>query len=218
MPENNLFPIDLDSIELKLSEANSATIEKHNNLIESIELIPDQINADTEAVIAQNTLRELSALSREWREARLADGRPFANATKLVKQWFSKFEDRLKSKEIHLKRLLGDFALSQQIQEPEVKEDIEEKKGLWQKLKGRKDDEPNLETESSKEDSNNESKQPVDVLMKWQIMDFDRSEVPIEELREHLTEHCIRNALEKHLKINGPEKKLQGVNYEQVVI
>ena len=33
---------------------------------------------------------------KEWRLARLADGKPFADATKIVKNWFGHYEDYLK--------------------------------------------------------------------------------------------------------------------------
>ncbi|GIR87336.1 MAG: hypothetical protein CM15mP86_07950 [Gammaproteobacteria bacterium] len=57
--------------------------------------------------------------------SRLEDGRPFTNATKLVKEWFRDHEDYLNSKTKSLIKKLTDFAIKQQ--KVEVKDS-----GLWQ--------------------------------------------------------------------------------------
>ena len=126
MPNNNLFNIDIDNIESILAEANADLLEKHANLLNKISEIPSEISNPNEAESVQNLLAEMKSVGKEWRTARLRDGSPFTDATKIVKKWFGHYEDYLKNKTKNTNQQLTDFAISQQEEIEEVVEEEEE--------------------------------------------------------------------------------------------
>jgi len=217
MPNNNLFNIDIDSIESVLAEANTDLLEKHANLLNKISEIPSEISNPNEAESVQNLLAEMKSVGKEWRTARLRDGSPFTDATKIVKKWFGHYEDYLKNKTKNTNQQLTDFAISQQEEIEEVAEEAEEAEepGLWQKLTGTSERTTGAETEDTQTTTENETEQVINVPLAWQIKGYDITTLPLEELREHFTDHCIKMALKKHLDNNGPNL-LEGVEYEQI--
>ena len=209
MPNNNLFNIDVDNIESILAEANTDLLEKHANLLNKISEIPSEISNPNEVESVQNLLTEMKSVGKEWRTARLRDGSPFTDATKIVKKWFSHYEDYLKNKTKNINQLLTDFAISQQEEPEEAEEEVVEEPGLWQKLTGKGDKLPDTQTDET------EVEPAIKVPLAWQVKGYNISTLPLEELREHFTDHSIRMALKKHLDNNGPNL-LEGVEYEQI--
>ena len=102
MPNNNLFNIDIDNIELLLAEANTDLLDKHVNLVNKISKIPSEISNPNEVELVQNLLTEIKSVGKQWSKTRLKDGKPFTDATKIVKNWFGHYEDYLKNKTIFL--------------------------------------------------------------------------------------------------------------------
>ena len=209
MPNNNLFNIDIDNIESILAEANADLVEKHANLLNKISEIPSEISNPNEVESVQNLLTEMKSVGKKWSKARLADGRPFTDATKIVKKWFSHYEDYLKNKTKNINQLLTDFAISQQEEPEEAEEEVVEEPGLWQKLTGKGDKLPDTQTDET------EVEPAIKVPLAWQVKGYNISTLPLEELREYFTDHSIRMALKKHLDNNGPNL-LEGVEYEQI--
>ena len=215
MPNNNLFNIDIDNIESVLAEANADLLEKHANLLARISEIPSEITNPNEAESVQSLLVEMKSVGKEWSKARLADGRPFTDATKIVKKWFSHYEDFLKKRTKGINQQLTDYAVSQLEEPEEVEEEVEEEPGLWQKLTGKGERTSSAENEETQPTPENEAEPVVNVPLTWQIKGYDIITLPLEELREHLTDNCIKMALKKHLDSNGPHV-LEGVEYEQI--
>lgn len=217
MPNNNLFNIDIDNIESVLAEANTDLLEKYANLLNKISEIPSEISNPNEVESVQNLLTEMKSVGREWSKARLADGRPFTDATKIVKKWFSHYEDYLKNKTKNINQLLTDFAISQQEEPEEVEEEVVEETGLWKKLTGKGDKLPDVQTDEPEPTDETEAEPAINVPLVWQVKGYNISTLPLEELREHFTDHSIRMALKKHLDNNGPNL-LEGVEYEQIAM
>ena len=66
MPNNNLFNIDIDNIELLLAEANTDLLDKHVNLVNKISKIPSEISNPYEVELVQNLLTEVKSLGKQW--------------------------------------------------------------------------------------------------------------------------------------------------------
>ena len=214
MPNNNLFNIDIDSIESVLAEANTDLLEKHANLLNKISEIPSEISNPNEVESVQNLLTEMKSVGKQWSKTRLEDGKPFTDATKIVKKWFGHYEDYLKNKTKNINQLLTDFAISQQ---EEPAEEVVEEPGLWQKLTGKGDKLPDAQTDEPEPTDETEAEPAINVPLAWQVKGYNISTLPLEELREHFSDHSIRMALKKHLDNNGPNL-LEGVEYEQIAM
>ena len=209
MQNRNLFHIELENIKPLLADANRDLISKHAALVEKISGIPDEIGNEEEANLIKDLLKEINFLKKEWSASRLEDGRPFTNATKLVKEWFRDYEDYLNSKTKIVNQKLTDFAIKQQ--KVEVKDS-----GLWQKLTGKYDSKEVEETDNEIEPNEQDNAGlNVSINLKWQVKDYDRDAISLEELKYYFTDNCIRMALKKHLQENETNK-LKGVSYEQI--
>jgi hypothetical protein len=221
MPNNNLFNIDIDNIELLLAEANTDLLDKHVNLVNKISKIPSEISNPNEVELVQNLLTEVKSLGKQWSKTRLKDGKPFTDATKIVKNWFGHYEDYLKNKTKNANQLLTDFAISQQekLREEVLEEHLDEEEYI--------DEEEHYDEEDHQENlgylpnsdfklkDETEAEPVINVPLAWQVKGYNISNLPLEELREYFSDHSIRMALKKHLDNNGPNL-LEGVEYEQI--
>ena len=214
MSNNNLFNIDIDNIESLLAEANTDLLEKHINLVNKISELPSEISNPNEAELVQNLLTEIKYLEKNWRKTRLKDGKPFTDATKIIKNWFGQYEDYLKNKTKNANQLLTDFAINQQKKSTE--ERLEDH-GLWQKIKAKGDKLSDVQANDSEKKNETELEPVINVPLAWQVKEYNISNLPLEELREYFSDYSIRMALKKHLEKNGPNL-LEGVEYEQIAM
>jgi hypothetical protein len=215
MFSNNLFNIDIDNIELLLAEANKDLLNKHGNLVNKISKIPSEISNPNEVELVQNLLTEVKSLGKQWSKTRLKDGKPFTDATKIVKNWFGPYEDYLKNKAKNANQLLTDFAISQQekLREEALEEYLNEEEHYDEE--GHEENLGYLPNSDFKLKDETEAEPLINVSLAWQVKGYNISNLPLEKLREYFTDHSIRMALKKHLDNNGPNL-LEGVEYEQI--
>jgi len=215
MFSNNLFNIDIDNIELLLAEANKDLLNKHGNLVNKISKIPSEISNPNEVELVQNLLTEVKSLGKQWSKTRLKDGKPFTDATKIVKNWFGPYEDYLKNKAKNANQLLTDFAISQQekLREEALEEYLNEEEHYDEE--GHEENLGYLPNSDFKLNDETEAETVINVPLAWQVKGYNISNLPLEELREYFSDHSIRMALKKHLDNNGPNL-LEGVEYEQI--
>ena len=123
MPENrstysNLFSVNLDEIENIITDANSELLKQFEDLQEKITTIPEKISNENENKEAKKILSELKILISDFKKARLDDGRPFSDASKIIKNWFNDREQKLKTNLNSLNKKISDFLLN--IEEIEI--------------------------------------------------------------------------------------------------
>jgi hypothetical protein len=210
--DSNLFKIDFDQIERLLGDANSDLSRKVDNILSRADDLPIVIENKADAEKSQKLIQEIETLIQEVSQARLADGRPFTEAAKVVKKWFSRSENNLKKKEAFLSDRLAEFAIQIQTNRntPEI-ENIGAKSAIELSV----DREPTVTLEEESHQVLHEA--PLDVALQWEVKSFNRAFIPIEDLRDYFSDSSINVALKKHLIDNGPNQ-LEGVEYVQRLV
>ena len=225
LPKNsNLFAIDFGAIEAVLEDANRELIAASNQILERSRQFPENLNDNKTAEKLANFLRELEKQKKEVSQARLADGRPFTDASKVVKRWFSHTENELKEVESQLKDRLAKFSISAAIKANEVRisneqnqsqPQVEREHPIGQSLTGDVIVTVNTGAKTPLTSSQQEPEVP-NVKLTWQVKDWEIENLNLEMLRHHFSDGAIRYAINAHIKENGPNK-IPGVAYEQVV-
>lgn len=223
---SNLFSIDFEAIEKVLEDANGPLIEKVAELLVNASELPDEINSNDIANEITELLKQLRQLNRQVTQARLSDGRPFTDATKVVKNWFGRTENKLKALDRKLASQLALYTKSVTAKVEAVR------------LKNASTDTPQIENQT---DGNmigqasdgmpivktNTSQNPIDdkgqsepeipkVKLDWEVKSINPRELDLEGLRPFFSEHSLKLAINSHMRKHGPNK-LNGVVYEQVV-
>jgi len=208
--DSNLFKIDFDTIERVLEDANSGLLKKADEILRQAEDLPSVIESKSEAEKFRELIQDFRSLTKDVSHARLADGRPFTEAAKVVKEWFSETENNLKKKEAWLSRQLADFA----VQTQRDSRSSEHKPGYIETPIGTSVDGDPVVSITQPESYREPDPAPFNVELEWEIKSFDISQLPIEQLRDYFSDHSIRQALKKHLDKNGPNQ-IRGVEYIQ---
>ena len=207
--DSNLFKIDFDQIGSVLADANTSLTRQINETLQRADDLPPAIEKASDAKKFENIIREIQTLISEVARARLADGRPFTEAVKEVKKWFSKPEKILKKKEIFISNCLREFVVQNQIisHTSEI-DDVGAESALGVSVSG----DPIVTIGEVNHEGLDET--PIDAVLEWEVQSFDRSLLSLEDLREFFTESSINLALKKHLARKGPNL-LEGVKYSQ---
>ena len=227
MPQNyknsNLFSIDFEAIETVLEDANKLLLSKAEEIISKAHDYPDQINGVTEAEELKSFLAQLRLQTKEVAKARLSDGRPFSDASKVVKEWFGKIEDRLKAADKRASKALSSYATALHKQAEEIRQRNEEKQRdlqhgtipIVQASDGKEI--ISAKPTASYEDEGMEKELEIpDVPLVWQVKNYDIYQLDLEKIKHHLSDYAIKNAINSYIKKHGPHQ-LSGVEYEQIV-
>ena len=241
---SNLFKIEIDTVLNRIQEANEELLSKANNLFNEVEALNININDDEELKNFIIFTDKLKALSKEISKAKLADSRPFTNATKEIKKWFDNIGNKSKSLEVNLSQK-ANLYIAKKLQEKQERErEIEKQKSLdnnkntfvkennvesGDELYEAKDEEEVLGTDytgqtiisESRDDNNSEIKNEnesvlEDINLSWEIESFDENILDIEKLRKFFSNYAYQQAIKKHLAANGPNQ-INGVKYKQVI-
>ena len=212
--KSNLFSIDFDTIEKILNDANSQIIEKSDILISEISIYNKDINSLEEAENLKSFLKSLRSHLKDLSKARLSDSRPFNDAIKFIKKWFFKYEKKLKDADVQLFNLLSSYSVKRF---NEIENLNEKNYSNSTKLVGKTlNEEPIIysNTKDSKELNSEIFDQNTSMI--WQVKDYDIKEIDLELLRDHFSPYALKNAINSHLKLNGPNQ-ISGVQYERVI-
>ena len=127
---NNLFSIDLEAIERVLEDANSPMLSQAEQIISKAIEYPNEINENAEAEELKSFLAQLRLQTKQVAQARLSDGRPFSDASKVVKAWFGKTEGKLKTADKRISKILSSYASVLHAQAEEIRRRNEDKQRL----------------------------------------------------------------------------------------
>ena len=224
--DSNLFKIDFDAIETVLADANARLLERSDELVASASRLPEYINGKDDVDDIKEAVQNIRAQIKEVSQARLSDGRPFSEAPKLVKNWFKATESKLKKIESILSDRLSDYASLHALEVERTRHKNEQEKNNFNNANECEEVTVGTTVSGDPVVSVNNNDLPMgsdeigslpdvpDVPLNWEVKSFDKSIVPLETLRQYFSDHSIRQALNKHLKDNGPNQ-LVGVEYIQ---
>ena len=231
---SNLFAIDFDAIENVLQDANAPLISAAEDLLDRGSLIQEVVDT-SDAENLKEIVAQIRDQGKQLSKARLSDGRPFTDASSLVKNWFGKTEDRLKALDRRLSGILASYVSRVAAEAEEVRRRNDERERAAAASQPSNDVPQDVQIGSSLSGESivtvntPEVAVPVeqeveleiepevpDVKLEWQVKSFNRGQLNLEEIAPYLTDNAIKVALNAHLKDNGPNV-LNGVTYEQVV-
>lgn len=202
--DSNLFAIDYDAIETTLAEANAPLLKRRADLLAAFSRAPDPLVGDEDVSRVRRFAGQLDDAIRETRRARLADGRPFRDASATVKKFFDEIEKPLKEAlQAILKRLTD--AAHRSRPKPADPTPI----AVGMDLTGK-----TIATAESSQGMRSTMPQEQ-IRLIWSITGFNRRALDLEALRAYLTDAAILAACRKHLADHGPQK-LAGVVYREV--
>ena len=120
--DSNLFSINLEEIENIITDANIELLKKFDELMSKFNSIPEKITNEDQNKQAKQIVSDIKAIMNDFKKARLQDGRPFTDATKIIKNWFNLREYELKKNLNDLNNRVSDFLLN--TEEIETEEEI----------------------------------------------------------------------------------------------
>lgn len=120
--DSNLFSINLDEIENIITDANIELLKKFDDLQNKLSSLPEKISNEDENKEAKKIISNIKAIMSDFKNARLQDGRPFTDATKIIKNWFNLREYELKKNLNNLNNRVSDFLLN--LEEIETDEEV----------------------------------------------------------------------------------------------
>lgn len=225
--DSNLFSIDFDAIERILLEANQTLIDRVSKIILDASSFSEGVDSADSAEKLKSYLKNLRSLKRELSAARLSDGRPFTEATKVVKKWFAYHDNKLDSLDDKFSEILANYTQNIQEEVDRIRQANEEITKNKDEI-GLKTTETIGETYSGetiiKSETNEENQiysEPVETIpeipnidLEWEVVSFDIDKLSLEILKPYLTDYSIMTALNNHLKEKGPNI-LEGVKYKK---
>ena len=232
---SNLFAIDFEAIENVLRDANAPLISAAEDLLDTGSLIQEPIRSNREADDLKDIVVRVREHSRQLSKARLSDGRPFTDASKLVKDWFGKTENRLKALDKRLSGLLASYTSNVAAEAEEIRRRNEDRERIAREAEAEVGNEegnhigsslsgepivtvvapPSRASEIIEVENEPEPEVP-DVNLEWQVRSFDRDRLNPQEIFPYLTDNALKLAINAHIKDYGPNL-LDGVEYEQIV-
>lgn len=203
----NLFAIDNAAIESTLSEANQTLLKERDKLLRAFEALPDALLSSDDIETAQDFARSVEDALSETKKARLADGRPFADASKIVKDFFQRIEGPLKATLDELQVRVTRAALSRQFE------------GASPAVSDEASDEPTsvIKSRAGAPAIAVVEGRSAPLTLEWVVEGVDRERLDLEKLRPFITDNALLIACQKHLEANGPHK-LRGASYTQVAV
>ena len=204
---SNLFAIDLATIERILGEANSKLIDKVENHLEGGRRLYTDGVSEENIEDFNSFFSTTKEIKKEVRSARLSDGRPFTAAQKVVKNWFSKPESKLKKAEDTLREKLNEYLKDKAQRSAETR-----KNPIPAEPIGTTYDGISIVSGQSPEPS----QEGFELSTEWVVEDFNLAELNLNLLKDFFTETEIKRALKRQMQRIGPNK-MQGVSYAQNV-
>lgn len=221
--KSNLFSIDFAAIEKLLEDANQPLLSNAEELITKAQAYPDRISSNAEAEELKFFLKKLRSQNKDVASARLSDGRPFSDASKVVKKWFGKTEDRLKAADKRISRVLSSYVSALQAQVTQAEQRNEQmqrhKQDVTIPIAQTRDGKQIIEaTPSISNNTDEKLDQPEvpNIALVWQVKSYDINELDLEKLKNYFTDHAIKTAINSYIRQNGPNQ-LSGVDCEQTV-
>jgi hypothetical protein len=162
--------------------------------------VPPELTTREEIERGKVFARQIREALADTRRARLSDGRPFAQATATVKEFFRQIDASLNGALDAMTGRLTRAARRQQEGQPQ--QNAPPAGPVSISFSG----EPVLSVRHP---------EPSDIPLVWTVERFDRAALDLEALRPFLTKTAILGACRKHLEMRGPNL-LAGVTYAQV--
>lgn len=204
----SLFNIDLESVKKIIADANIQLIDISENLVERFGNAPQTLQNQIDEQECINLAHDIEDILSQTRQTRIADNKPFQNATREVRKFFTEIEDPLNTILIELKNRLTKRALKEQ--------------------NAIKDSEPIVSNNNTVDsvvttslgdnvisaNFNEETLMNPPLELQWELRDFDIKDLDLEKLRYFFTPSALTMALKKHLYDHGPNQ-VNGARYLQ---
>ncbi len=202
---NNLFSIDHNAVLATLREANTILLRRVELLAAALERMPGLL-ADAQTIEKVRTHRKQVAEARsEVKSARLADGKPFREASKVVNDFFAEIETRLAETEVEVGRRLTTSALRHEAARAAPTD------GVPPTIGHTFDGTPVV----AYSPGNVTREAPPGITLLWEVEGVDRSAIDYAALGPVFTDAMVLAACKKHLAAHG-RHTMPGVVCRQV--
>lgn len=206
--DSNLFAMDHDAIRATLADANLPLLRRRDDLLAAASRVPALLESDEDIDRGRRFAGQLDEAIRDARAARLADGRPFRDASGTVKRFFDDVEEPLRSASRTILKRLTDAAHRGRTVQAETPV-AAPPTPVGVDVSGA----PVATTVAHRAARSVAPHQEIKLV--WSIEGFDRATLDLAALRDYLTEASILAACRKHLADRGPQR-LAGVVYREV--
>lgn len=203
---SNLFSISHETVRANLSDAHASLFMRRDAINAKLAIVPKLLETDEEIEGAQAVVDELEKIIKDAKAARLADGKPFRDASKTVQTFFDEIEKPLKNE---LQKLLDRFTETYLSRQPNTPEDL----ALSGSSVGIDVSGKPIVTVSASPPHSSVLGEKLAVV--WEVDSIDRAALDLEKLRSYLTDAALLTACGKHLDEHGPNK-IAGVAYHKV--
>ena len=207
----NLFNVDFEGIKATLVNANSLLVEQSNALINSYELLPVLIDSPEDLASYKKYLKESDEFSKISKNNRLANGKSFREATKVINDFYKNIDEPIAREVRVVKEKINKKAREEFKRQQEESQISENNSVSEQALISNSDGEIIVETNDSQKSEGNMIISIEDTKMKlnYVVRDYKIEKLDFNKL-SRLTD-C-----KKHLEAEG--NTLEGVEYESIVI
>jgi len=215
----NLFNVDFEGIKATLVNANSLLVEQSNALINSYELLPLLIDSPEDLASYKKYLKESDEFSKISKNNRLANGKSFREATKVINDFYKNIDEPIAREVRVVKEKINKKAREEFNRQQEEESQISEDNSVSeQALISNSDGEIIVETNDSQKSEGNMIISIEDTKMKlnYVVRDYKIEKLDFNKLSRYFTDAAILTACKKHLEAEG--NTLEGVEYESIVI
>ncbi len=215
----NLFNVDFEAIKATLVNANSLLVEQSNTLINSYELLPLLIDSPEDLASYKKYLKESDEFSKISKNNRLANGKSFREATKVINDFYKDIDEPIAREVRVVKEKINKKAREEfKRQQEEILYTSENNLEREQTLISNSDGEIIVETSDNHKAESNMIISIEDTKMKlnYIVKDYKIEKLDFNKLSRYFTDAAIMTACKKHLEAEG--NTLEGVEYDSIVI
>ena len=215
----NLFNVDFEAIKATLVNANSLLVEQSNTLINSYELLPLLIDSPEDLASYKKYLKESDEFSKISKNNRLANGKSFREATKVINDFYKDIDEPIAREVRVVKEKINKKAREEfKRQQEEILYTSENNLELEQTLISNSNGEIIVETSDNHKAESNMIISIEDTKMKlnYIVKDYKIEKLDFNKLSRYFTDAAIMTACKKHLEAEG--NTLEGVEYDSIVI
>lgn len=215
----NLFNVDFEAIKATLVNANSLLVEQSNTLINSYELLPLLIDSPEDLASYKKYLKESDEFSKISKNNRLANGKSFREATKVMNDFYKDIDEPIAREVRVVKEKINKKAREEfKRQQEEILYTSENNLEREQTLISNSDGEIIVETSDNHKAESNMIISIEDTKMKlnYIVKDYKIEKLDFNKLSRYFTDAAIMTACKKHLEAEG--NTLEGVEYDSIVI
>lgn len=214
----NLFNVDIDAIKITLENANEIFTENIISLKNMYDLLPSKIIFEKDFDDSIAYIESSEKFLNESKQFRLANGKPFRDATKTVNDYYKSIDGSIEQELNIVKERMN----------AKVNEEYKIKKEYEQILSLFINDSPSpLATSSDGEIIIDSSCENSEILMEIElnkkkfkmqhtVVDYDLQNLDLNKLKDYFTKSSILSACKKHIRYEN--KKLDGVEYKAIAI